>query len=139
MTKLVTDLNELINVTIESGYVPQQSKPIENRFVFYYTVTIHNNSQHPCQLISRHWIIQDANRKIEEVYGEGVIGEQPIIQPGEHYQYTSGAIIETEIGTMEGRYFMHQKMNNIESAENDKIEFEISIPKFTLSIPRTLH
>lgn len=134
MTKFVTDLNDLVFVSTESAYVAQQSKPQNNRYVFTYTVTIHNNSAEACQLISRHWLIQDANRKNEEVYGEGVIGEQPIIQPGEHYQYTSGAVIETEIGTMEGRYFMIQK-----SSDNEVIEFEIIIPKFTLSIPRTLH
>ena len=71
---------------------------------------------------------------LEEVYGEGVIGEQPLIQPGEKYQYTSGAVLETEIGTMEGRYFMLQI-----SADSEPIEFEISIPKFILSVPRTLH
>lgn len=134
MTKLVTDLNELIYVSTESGYVAQQSKPNENRYVFFYTVTIHNNSNLACQLMSRHWLIKDANRKIEEVYGEGVIGEQPIIQAGEKYQYSSGAVIETEIGTMEGKYFMLQQSSN-----NEVIEFEIEIPKFTLSIPRTLH
>ena len=134
MTKLVTDLNALIFVSTESGYVAQQSKPDDGRYVFFYTVTVHNNSQNSCQLMSRHWLIQDSNRKIEEVYGEGVIGEQPIIKPGEQYQYTSGAVIETEIGTMEGNYFMIQKTDN-----NDVVEFEISIPKFTLSIPRTIH
>jgi len=133
MTKLVSDLNEQIYVTTECGYVQQQSKPTENRYVFYYKVTIHNNSPTPCQLMSRHWLIQDANRKIEEIYGEGVIGEQPIIHPGEQYQYTSGAIIETEIGTMEGRYFM------IQNIEDEIIEFEVVIPKFILSIPRTIH
>jgi ApaG protein len=134
MTKYVTDLNDLVYVTTECGYVPQQSNSKENRYVFFYTVTIHNNSSQACQLMSRHWSIQDANRKVEEVYGEGVIGEQPIIQPGELYKYTSGAVLETEIGTMEGRYFMVQK-----SIEKEVVEFEINIPKFTLSIPRTLH
>lgn len=134
MTKPVTNLNDLIFVTTECGYVPQQSKPDKNRYVFFYTVTIHNNSSHDCQLLSRHWSIQDSNLKIEEVYGEGVIGEQPIIKPGDQYQYTSGSILETELGTMEGRYFMIHR-----SVDHEAIEFEISIPKFTLSIPRTLH
>ncbi len=127
-------LNKLITVTIESGFVPQQSKPEDDRYVFYYTITIHNDSDVACQLLSRHWLIQDSNRKVEEVYGEGVIGEQPLIQAGDKYQYTSGAVLETEIGTMEGRYFMINKTD-----ENTANEFEINIPKFTLSIPRTLH
>jgi len=80
-----------------------------NRFVFAYKITISNQSDETVQLLSRHWIIQDANLKVEEIYGEGVIGEQPIINPGESYSYTSGAILETEIGTMEGRYFLISK------------------------------
>lgn len=134
MTKLVTDLNDLVIVSTKTAYVPQQSEPQKNRFVFIYTVTIKNNATLACQLMSRHWVIQDSNRKVEEVYGEGVIGEQPIIQPGGQYQYTSGAVLETEIGTMEGRYFM---INKTEISE--PVEFEIPIPKFILSIPRTLH
>jgi len=132
MIKLVTDLSDQLIVTTKSGFVPQQSDA--NHFVFFYEVTIHNNSNSPCQLISRHWLIRDANSKIEEVYGEGVIGEQPLIQAGEKYSYTSGAVLETEMGTMEGRYFMLQKNIN-----EEPIEFEIVIPKFTLSVPRMLH
>ena len=123
-----------IVVTTETGFVPQQSEPDKSRYVFFYTITIHNDSDIACQLLSRHWVIQDSNLKIEEVYGEGVIGEQPLIQPGEKYQYTSGAVLETEIGTMEGRYFMVSR--SLDEAAN---EFEISIPKFTLSVPRVIH
>lgn len=79
-------------------------------------------------------MIQDANHKVEEVYGEGVIGEQPLIAPQESYQYTSGAVLETELGTMEGRYFMLHQPDEL-----DNHEFEILIPRFTLSIPRTVH
>ncbi|MBL4672946.1 MAG: Co2+/Mg2+ efflux protein ApaG [Arenicella sp.] len=127
-------LKNLITVTSETGFVPHQSEPDDNRYVFFYTITIHNESEVACQLLSRHWIIQDSNKKIEEIFGEGVIGEQPLIQPGEKYQYTSGAVLETEIGTMEGRYFMVGKSD--QKAAN---EFEINIPRFTLSVPRTLH
>ena len=123
-----------ITVTAETGFVPQQSKPDDNRYVFFYTITIHNDSDAACQLLSRHWVIQDSNQKIEEVFGEGVIGEQPLIPAGEKYQYTSGAVLETEIGTMEGKYFMVRRCS-----QNSAKEFEINIPKFTLSIPRTLH
>ena len=98
--------------------------------MFSYTITIKNVSEKPFQLLSRHWIIQDANRRVEEVYGEGVIGEQPLIDPGESYTYTSGTVLETEMGTMEGRYFMVGDSND---------EFEVAIPKFVLSVPRVLH
>ena len=118
------------NIKTKTGFVEQQSDTANNRFVFSYTITIENTSENSIQLLSRHWIIQDANRKIEEVYGEGVIGEQPIIDPGESYTYTSGAVLETEMGTMEGRYFMATKSEQ---------EFEVAIPKFVLSVPRTLH
>ena len=131
-------LSELVHVTSETGFVPQQSEPESKRFVFFYTITIHNDSNQACQLLSRHWVIQDSNRKIEEVYGEGVIGEQPVIQPGESYQYTSGAVLETEIGTMEGRYFMACK-SDPNKIDNSAVEFEIIVPRFTLSVPRTLH
>ncbi|MFQ3245780.1 MAG: ApaG protein [Arenicella sp.] len=126
--------NNLITVTSEAGFVPQQSEPDDSRYVFFYTITIHNDSETACQLLSRHWIIEDSNKKVEEIFGEGVIGEQPLIQPGEKYQYTSGAVLETEIGTMEGRYFMVGK-----SDQKVANEFEINIPRFTLSVPRTLH
>ena len=127
-------ITNLVKVSVEAGFVPQQSNPDQNHYVFFYTITIHNKSTIACQLLSRHWVIQDSNRKVEEVYGEGVIGEQPLIKPGDTYKYTSGAVLETEIGTMEGRYFMVNK-----SLDGDANEFEISVPRFTLSVPRTLH
>ena len=119
-----------INITAVTGFVEQQSDRDNNRFVFAYTITIENVSDEPFQLVSRHWVIQDANRKVEEVYGEGVVGEQPIIKPGEKYSYSSGAVLETEMGTMEGRYFMLSEKDD---------EFEVSIPKFVLTVPRVLH
>lgn len=123
-------MNEKAHITAITGFVEQQSDRENNRFVFAYTITIENVSDEAFQLVSRHWVIQDANRKIEEVYGEGVVGEQPIIKPGEKYSYSSGAVLETEMGTMEGRYFMLSEHSD---------EFEVSIPKFLLSIPRVLH
>jgi ApaG protein len=113
-----------------TGYIKQQSDVKNNRFVFAYTITIENTSETAFQLVSRHWIIQDANGKVEEVIGDGVVGEQPIIKPKESFTYSSGAVLETEIGTMEGTYFML-------SENQDK--FEVTIPRFTLSVPRTLH
>jgi len=121
---------EKVNITAETGFVEQQSDVDNNRFVFAYTITIENISDERFQLVSRHWVIQDANQKIEEVYGEGVVGEQPIIEPGQKYSYSSGAVLETEMGTMEGRYFM---------LSDNKDEFEVSIPKFVLTVPRVLH
>lgn len=121
-------------ITAATTYVESQSDPGTNRYVFSYTITIENKSEFPCQLLSRHWVIQDSNRKIEEVYGEGVIGQQPLIEPGEKYRYSSGAVLETDIGTMKGRYFMICK-----SASEGNQEFDVPIPKFVLSVPRTLH
>ena len=119
-----------VKVSALTGFIEQQSDVNNKRFVFSYTITIENVSDSAFQLVSRHWVIQDANRKVEEVYGEGVVGEQPVIEPGESYTYTSGAVLETEMGTMEGRYFMINKAKN---------EFEVPIPKFVLSVPRTIH
>ena len=133
------ELSENVLVSSTTSYIEQQSDIKNNRFVFAYKITISNQSDQIVQLLSRHWIIQDANLKIEEIYGEGVIGEQPVIKPGESYSYTSGAILETEIGTMEGRYFLISKPKNSIEDKSLNTEFEISIPKFTLTIPRTLH
>lgn len=126
----LTTMIEKVNITTVTGFIEQQSDRDNNRFVFAYTITIENISDQPFQLVSRHWVIQDANQKIEEVYGDGVVGEQPVIKPGEKYSYSSGAVLETEMGTMEGRYFMLSEEEN---------EFEVSIPKFVLTVPRVLH
>ena len=123
-------MKEKASISTVSGFVEQQSNAADKRFVFAYTITIENISDAPFQLISRHWVIQDANHKVEEVYGEGVVGEQPIIKPGQKYTYSSGAVLETEMGTMEGRYFM---------LSVNKDEFEVAIPKFVLTVPRILH
>ena len=87
-------LMTLIEVSSITAYIEQQSKPDKNQFVFSYQITISNNSEYPVQLLSRHWIIQDANSKVEEIFGDGVIGQQPVIQPGEKFSYNSGAILE---------------------------------------------
>ena len=121
---------DVAKVSAITGFVERQSDIDNNRFVFAYTITIENISSVPFQLISRHWLILDANGKSEEVFGEGVVGEQPEIQPGESYTYTSGAVLETEMGTMEGRYFVRDEFEE---------QFAIPIPKFVLSVPRTLH
>lgn len=118
------------SVTVETAFVPEQSDEAQNRFVFSYTVTITNTGSIPAQLISRHWIITDANNELQEVRGLGVVGVQPLLQPGEHFQYTSGTVLTTPVGTMRGSYHM--------TAE-DGTQFDSPIPEFTLSIPRVLH
>lgn len=119
-----------INVDVESLYVESQSEPEQQRYVFAYTVTIRNTGELPAKLLTRHWIITDSNGKTQEVRGPGVIGEHPHLQPGESFQYTSGTMIETAVGSMRGSYQM---------IADDGVEFDAEIPAFTLSIPRVLH
>ncbi|ANB17620.1 Co2+/Mg2+ efflux protein ApaG [Dokdonella koreensis] len=119
-----------IDVTVAARFLDEQSVPAENRYVFAYTITIANNGSVPARLISRHWIITDGNGKVSEVRGEGVVGEQPWMRPGDDYSYTSGAVIETALGTMEGSYQM---------LADDGTQFDAAIPAFVLSIPRTVH
>ena len=111
-------------------FIAEQSAPEKDRYVFAYTITITNEGTVPAQLLTRHWLITDSNGKIQEVRGDGVIGEQPYLKPGEKFRYTSGAVLETPVGTMQGQYTMHPD-------EGDN--FNATIPQFTLSIPRTLH
>jgi len=119
-----------IIVEARSQYVPEQSKPNESHFVFAYTITVRNEGEVAAQLLSRHWVITDANGQVREVTGDGVVGEQPHVKPGEGFQYTSGAVLETSVGTMRGSYRM---------LAEDGQTFEAEIPEFTLSIPRTIH
>ncbi|MDD1622118.1 MAG: Co2+/Mg2+ efflux protein ApaG [Methylococcaceae bacterium] len=111
-------------------YIEAQSSPEQNRYVFAYTVTITNVGSTPAKLLTRHWLITDANGKVQEVNGEGVVGEHPHLNPGDSFRYTSAAMIETPVGVMQGKYQMQS-----DSGEN----FKAPIPRFTLSIPRTLH
>lgn len=117
-------------VAVRSVYIADQSEPDENKYVFAYTVTIRNVGTVPAQLLTRHWIITDADGKVQEVRGEGVVGEQPRLTPGENFQYTSAALIETPVGTMEGSYQM---------MADDGVAFDAEIPLFRLSIPNILH
>ena len=125
-----TSLQYRIMVEVETMYIKEQSAPDENRYVFAYTITITNKGTVPAQLISRHWIITDANNKIQEVRGEGVVGEQPYLEPGDSFRYTSAAMIETPVGCMQGTYQM---------IADDGFEFDADIPVFNLSTPHTLH
>jgi ApaG protein len=119
-----------IQIDVQTSYLPGQSEPGQNRYVFAYTITITNSGSVPARLVTRHWIITDANEQKREVHGEGVVGEQPYLLPGTSFQYTSGTILETPVGTMSGSYQM---------IADDGTAFDAEIPSFTLSIPRTLH
>ena len=111
-------------------HLPEQSDRDKGQYAFAYTITIENRGTVGARLLSRHWVITDANGKIEEVRGDGVVGEQPRLQPGEGYSYTSGAVLATSVGTMRGEYYLHA---------DDGTDFETPIPEFVLSVPRTLH
>ena len=119
-----------IDVQVETAYVSEHSEPDEDRFVFAYTITLVNRGSVAAQLISRHWFITDADNRTEEGEGEGGVGEQPVLKPGEGFRYTSGAVIETPVGTMHGTYQM---------VAEDGRTFDANIPRFILSAPRTLH
>lgn len=119
-----------IDVQVDTIYLPSESDPDDNRYVFAYTITIENQGTVPAQLLKRHWIITDANGKVQEVRGDGVVGEQPHLKPGEGFQYTSGTMLETPVGTMEGSYQM---------LADDGENFDAEIKTFTLSAPRVLH
>lgn len=119
-----------VEIEVATRYVADQSKPESNRYVFAYEITLRNLGLTPARLQTRHWVITDANGKVEEVRGDGVVGEQPRLQPGESYSYTSGAVLETQVGTMRGTYMFHA---------DDGSDFEAPIPEFVLSVPRTLH
>ena len=119
-----------ISIKCRSSYLAEQSEPELNRYVFSYTIDITNTSTHAAQLLTRNWVIRQANGKIENITGEGVVGKKPLLHPGERFQYTSGAVIETAVGTMQGSY-------GLVGEDGDK--FDVEIPAFTLSIPRVLH
>ncbi len=119
-----------ISVETVPCYLPSKSSPQDNRYVFAYTITISNRGTVAATLLSRSWLITDSNGKTQEVSGDGVVGEQPYLKPGESFQYTSGAMLETPIGVMQGKYIL---------ISDDGTNFNCPIPRFTLSIPRTLH
>jgi len=119
-----------IRIAVKSIYVDEHSNPDENRYVFAYTITIHNAGPSPAKLLTRHWLITDANGKVQEIKGKGVVGEQPYLRPGEGFRYTSAALIETPVGSMQGSYQM---------VSDNGQAFEAPIPIFRLALPHTLH
>ena len=119
-----------ITVAARTAFIPDQSDLDSGRYVFAYTITITNTGTLPAQLVSRHWIITDSNNQVQEVRGQGVVGEQPLLRPNESFQYTSGTAIATPVGTMRGTCQM---------VAEDGMQFDAAIPEFTLSMPRVLH
>jgi ApaG protein len=119
-----------VEVAVQSTYMDEESEPDDNKFVFAYTVTIRNVGTVAAQLLTRHWVITDSDGKVKEVRGEGVVGEQPRLVPGEGFQYTSAALIETPVATMSGSYQM---------MTDDGVAFDAEIPLFRLSMPNILH
>ena len=119
-----------IEVQPVAQFIPDQSDPEENRYLFAYTITIRNVGEVPAQLVSRHWIITDAHDEVQEVRGLGVVGQQPLLQPGQNFEYTSGCALATAVGTMKGSYQM---------AAEDGATFDAQIGEFVLSMPRVLH
>jgi ApaG protein len=115
-----------IRVDVETNYVEEQSDPRERRYVFAYTITLRNEGQVPAKLLSRHWIITDANGKVQEARGDGVVGEQPHLKPGQGFRYSSGTMIETPVGAMQGTYQM---------VGDDGERFDAPIPPFRLAMP----
>jgi ApaG protein len=127
---MATEKKYEVTVISRITYIPEQSDAASSRYVFAYTITIKNTGNVTAQLISRHWIITDANNQLQEVRGLGVVGEQPRLRPDESFEYTSGTAIATPVGTMRGTYQM---------VAEDGLQFDAPIPEFTLSVPRVLH
>ncbi|MBC53077.1 MAG: Co2+/Mg2+ efflux protein ApaG [Gammaproteobacteria bacterium] len=119
-----------VDISVQTQYLEEQSDPDSDRYAFAYTIRIENHGPEAVKLLSRHWVITDDNNQVEEVRGEGVVGLQPLIQPGQKFVYTSGAVLTTQFGTMEGRYTM---------ARADDSRFDADIPAFLLSRPHSVH
>jgi len=126
----VTDKRYQFRIEVQAVYLPEQSKPDDAQYAFAYTVRIANTGNVAAQLISRHWIIRDESDRVIEVKGLGVVGQQPLLEPGARFEYTSGSQIATPTGTMRGSYFF---------VAEDGHSFEVPIEEFALSMPRTLH
>jgi ApaG protein len=128
---MVQRVTEGVNIMVETFYQPDQSNPANSEFLFAYRITIENLTDHPVKLVSRHWHILDSNGTHREVEGDGVVGRQPIIMPGENYQYTSAANLQSEIGKMYGVYLMENLFN--------KKKLKVAIPEFQLIAPAKLN
>ena len=123
-------LSNTISISVNTRYLAEHSHPEDNRYVFAYDITIRNNGEHSAQLLSRHWIITDGNGKTQEVRGSGVVGEQPVIDAGDEFSYSSGTLMTTAVGSMQGSFTMRAE---------DGEEFEAPIAPFGLAVPGALH
>ena len=128
----------LVSVSVATTYLPGHSRPEDDQYTFAYTITINNDGDLPVQLLSRHWVITDADDSVQEVRGDGVIGEQPIIYPDDSFQYTSGATLETPVGYMEGSYYMVVR-EPMDIDPGELPTFEVPIPAFSLHTPTALN
>jgi ApaG protein len=126
----MTSVRHKISVEVQTAYLEEQSEPREGRYVFSYTITIRNEGQVPAKLLTRHWVITDANGRVQEVRGDGVVGEQPHLKRGQGFRYSSGAVLETPVGAMQGSYQM---------VTDDGARFDADIPAFRLAMPGMLH
>lgn len=129
----------LIGIATQTTYLPTHSRPDDDQYAFAYTITISNAGDASVQLLARHWQITDANGEVQEVRGEGVIGEQPIIRPGRYFRYTSGATLPTPVGYMCGEYTMILYDDDRPTDPNEQLAFEVGIPAFTLHTPTSLN
>jgi len=127
---MMESVRHRISIDVETTYLDDQSEPREQRYVFAYTITIRNEGEVPAKLLTRHWIITDANGRVQEVRGDGVVGEQPYLKPGQGFRYSSGAVLETPVGTMQGSYQM---------IADDGAQFDAPIAAFRLAMPGMLH
>jgi len=130
MPRMTTDKKYAVDVTAQAFYLPDQSDEEGDQYVFAYTIRITNTGDVAAKLLSRHWFITDADNQVQEIRGMGVVGEQPNLQPGESFEYTSGSSLGTMVGTMRGTY---------QFSAADGTRFDANIPEFTLSVPRVLH
>ncbi|NLY12798.1 MAG: Co2+/Mg2+ efflux protein ApaG [Gammaproteobacteria bacterium] len=126
----MTDLSNTIDIHVNTRYLAEHSQPADNRYVFAYDITIRNNGTESAQLLSRHWIITDGDGKTQEVRGSGVVGEQPVIQADDEYSYSSGTLMTTAVGSMQGSFTMRTEEGE---------EFEAPIAPFSLAVPGALH
>lgn len=126
----MSDPRYQVDVSVVTRYLAEQSNPEQDRFAFAYTITVHNNGELAARLLSRHWVITDGNGQVEEVRGDGVVGQQPLIAPGQSYTYSSGTVMPTKVGNMQGSYQMQAE---------DKKRFDAIIAPFRLAVPGALH